>query len=117
MATIDAARAIGLGDEIGSLETGKKADIILVDLARPHMAPFHMPAYRVACFANGNDVSTVIVDGKVLMRDRKVLSIDETKAIEAAHREAELLFDRLDIRHMLAMPPNFWKATRYSDRI
>ena len=113
MATIDAARAIGLGDEIGSLETGKKADIILVDLARPHMAPFHMPAYRVACFANGNDVSTVIIDGKVLMRDRKVLSVDESKAVDDAHREAELLVDRLDIRHMLAMPANFWKAAHY----
>ena len=113
MATIDAARSIGLGDEIGSLEIGKKADIILVDLARPHMAPFHMPAYRIACFANGNDVATVIVDGKLLMHERKVLNIDEAKVIDAAHREAELLLDRLDIRHMLAMPENFWKATHY----
>ena len=113
MATIDAAQAVGLGNEIGSLEIGKKADIILVDLARPHMAPFHMPAYRVTCFANGNDVTTVIVDGKILMHESKLIHINEEKVVNAAHHEAELLLDRLNIRHMLDMPENFWKSVRY----
>ena len=57
MVTMDAARALGLEKEIGSLEAGKKADIILIDWFRPHMVPMNMPLYRVAYFANGNDVS------------------------------------------------------------
>lgn len=113
MATIDAARALGLEDQVGSLETGKKADIILVDLARPHLAPFHMPAYRVVCFANGNDVDTVIVGGKILMRARKVLSVDEGRIVEAAHLAATQLIERAGLEPMLAIPDNFWGASRY----
>ena len=67
MVTIDAARALSLDDEIGSLEAGKKADIILVDLYKPHLMPLNMPVYRITCFANAADVSTTIVDGRVLM--------------------------------------------------
>jgi len=113
MATIDAAHALGLGDQVGSLEIGKKADVILVDLARPHMAPFQMPAYRVVCFANGNDVETVIVGGKILLRGREVLSVDEAKVVEAAQQAATLLIKRADLQPMLAMPKNFWGASRY----
>lgn len=113
MATIDAARALGLEHDIGSLEAGKKADVILVDLCKPHLVPLHMPLYRIAYFANGNDVDTVIVDGRVLMRGRKVLSVDEPAILDNAHAEAELALERADLRHLLNMPQGVWGQSRY----
>jgi len=113
MATIDAAKALGVDQEVGSLEVGKKANIILVDLSRPHMAPFQMPAYRVVCFANGNDVETVIIAGKVKMKNRIVLSIDEKIIIDNAQEASIKLIERANLQHTLKMPDNFWKSTRY----
>jgi cytosine/adenosine deaminase-related metal-dependent hydrolase len=101
MATIEAARALGLESEIGSLEEGKRADIVLLDLARAHMAPFHMPLHRAACFANGNDVHTVIVGGEVVLEDRRATRVDEAALLAAAHREAELMLDRTGARPLL----------------
>lgn len=112
MCTIDGAKALGLEQEIGSLEIGKKADVVLVDLARPHLYPLHMPVFRLVCFANGNDVSTVIVDGRLLMEDRRVLSIDEGKVLDTAQREAERMLDRGNFRGLLAPLDTFWGHTR-----
>ncbi len=116
MTTVDAARALGLQDEIGALEPGKKADIILVDLWRPHMVPMQMPLYRLAYFANGNDVHTVIVDGRVLMRDRKVLSVNESGILEMAQRESDAAIARTGLGGMLATPPGFWGKTHLPKR-
>lgn len=113
MVTIDAARALGRESEIGSLEVGKKADLILVDLFKPHTYPFHMPLYRVVYFANGNDVDTVIVDGKVLMRGRSVCSVDETGVLEAAQREADLALDRSGLTRLTQMPAGLWGRSHY----
>ena len=115
MCTIDAARALGLEDEIGSLEAGKKADVILVDLRRPHLYPAHMPEFRVTCFANGNDVHTVLVGGKVLLRDRRPLHVDEDAVLDAAQHEAERMIDRLDLRDALETPRMFWRHSRDLD--
>jgi cytosine/adenosine deaminase-related metal-dependent hydrolase len=112
MVTIDAARALGLEDEIGSLEPGKKADIILLDLFRPHLMPLNMPLYRVAYFANGNDVATVLVDGRILMRDRRVLSVDEAEVLELAQREAEAALRRTGLEHLVRTPEGFWGRSR-----
>src|SRR3546814_7215622 len=76
MVTIDAGRALGLEAESGSLEPGKKADVILVDLRRPHLYPFNMPTSRLAYFANGNDVHTVLVDGEVVLDGRRPTRVD-----------------------------------------
>jgi cytosine/adenosine deaminase-related metal-dependent hydrolase len=67
MATIDGARALGLEQEIGSLEVGKKADVILIDLQHPHLYPQHSLPSVLVYQANGSEVDTVIVDGKVLL--------------------------------------------------
>ena len=112
MVTVDAARALGLEKEIGSLEVGKKGDVILVDWMRPHLAPMNMPLYRIAYFANGNDVSTVLVNGKILMRDRKVLTVDEAKVVLDADREATLAIKRAGLDSLLATPKGFWGRTR-----
>lgn len=112
MATIDAARALGMEKELGSLEPGKKADVILIDMFKPHLYPLNMPVYRVVYFANGNDVDTVIVNGEVLMEGRKVRTVNEADVLDLAQREIELALERTKLGHLLAIPPRFWKVTR-----
>lgn len=77
MATIEGARAIGLGDTIGSLEVGKRADLILVDFLRPHLTPAFDIEAALVYSARGADVRDVMVDGRIVMRDRVLLTVDE----------------------------------------
>lgn len=112
MVTVDAARALGLEKEVGSLEVGKKADLILVDWWRPHLVPMHMAPYRIALFANGNDVHTVIVDGRILMRNRQVLSVSEDSVLTMAQREADAAIRRTGLDSLMRLPKGFWGATR-----
>jgi 5-methylthioadenosine/S-adenosylhomocysteine deaminase len=98
LATIGGARALGLGDEIGSLEAGKRADVIVVRLDSLHSTP--RPADLISALvysAQACDVSTVIIDGSIVMRDRKLLTLDERQVIEEANREAALLMTRAGI--------------------
>ncbi|MCT7664884.1 amidohydrolase family protein [Shinella kummerowiae] len=117
MCTIDAARVLGLDAEVGSLEPGKKADVILVDLRRPHLYPAHMPEFRVTYFANGNDVHTVLVGGKVLLRDRQPVHVDQDAVLDAAQRAADRMIDRLGLRDALETPRMFWGHSRDHDLI
>lgn len=88
MATIEAARAIGLGDRIGSLEPGKRADLIILDLEAPHLVPM-FDVYAELVYALGReDVATVLVEGRVLVRDRKALTVDLGECLEAVRRIA-----------------------------
>ena len=116
MVTVDAARALGLEREVGSLEVGKKADLILVDWWRPHLVPMQMAPYRIALFANGNDVHTVIVDGRVLMRNRQVLSVSEDSVLAMAQREADAAIRRTGLDSLTRLPEGFWGATRLPKR-
>jgi 5-methylthioadenosine/S-adenosylhomocysteine deaminase len=116
MCTINGAKALGLEKEIGSLEIGKKADVILVDLRRPHLYPANMPAFRVIYFANGNDVDTVIVDGRVVLEARKATEVNEDEILDDAQRETELMLERLNLRHLLDMPETFWDV-RVTDQV
>jgi cytosine/adenosine deaminase-related metal-dependent hydrolase len=111
MVTIDAARGLGLGDEIGSLEVGKKADVITVDLTAPHMVPANMPVARVVYFANGQDVLDVVVDGRVLMRDRACAHLDAAEIAEAANRETAAMLARSGLAQMAVEDPG-WGLTR-----
>jgi 5-methylthioadenosine/S-adenosylhomocysteine deaminase len=94
MATIYGARALGLEDEIGTLEKGKKADIILVNLKAPEMVPNIRPISHLVYSATGAMVDTVIIDGKIIMEGRKVRTIDEEKVLELAQKASERLVDR-----------------------
>ncbi len=101
MATIEGARAIGLGNEIGSLETGKKADIILVDLDRPTMTPVLRRPVRnivpnLVLSANGTEVSMSIIDGKVVHENGTLLTFDERESLAFAQRAAEELSEAAD---------------------
>ena len=113
MVTIDAARTLGLEREIGSLEAGKKADIILVDLFKPHLMPLNMPVHRVTCFANGADVCTTIVNGRILMADRNVTTVDESEVMERAQIAADRMVARTGLAPLLVAPATLWNAAHY----
>ena len=84
MATIDGARAIHMEKEIGSLEAGKKADIILISLNEPNAVPMYDIYAQIAYSLKGNDVRTVIIGGKVVMQDHLLLTVDERKVMDKA---------------------------------
>ncbi|AXG81748.1 amidohydrolase [Streptomyces paludis] len=81
MATIEGARALGLGDELGSLEAGKRADLVVLDLAAPHLRPLHDPWSTLAYAAHSSDVRDTVVDGRVLLRDRVLGPWDEAEVL------------------------------------
>lgn len=99
MVTIDAAKCVGWDDEIGSLETGKKADVITVNMKQPHLAPMNKNMYidRLVYSAVGSDVSDVIVDGKYIMKSRNVLLVDEMSIIDEANDESLATIKRAGI--------------------
>jgi len=99
MATINGAIALGLEKEIGSLEAGKKADIVLVDLKKPHLTPLHNVVSHLVYSAVGGDVDTTIVDGKILMQNTEVLVLDEDKVLDQAQKTSDDLLAR-------------WRATK-----
>ena len=84
MATIDGARALHMEKEIGSLEVGKKADLILISLDEPNAVPMYDVYAQIAYSLKGSDVETVVIGGRVVMRDRKLLTVDEPAALEKA---------------------------------
>ena len=86
MATINGARTLGLEKKIGSLEKGKQADIITVNLNKPHLTPIYNPYSHLAYCVNGEDVNDVIINGKVVMRNREVKTIDEEKVLAEARK-------------------------------
>jgi 5-methylthioadenosine/S-adenosylhomocysteine deaminase len=84
MATLGGAKVVGLEKEIGSLEVGKKADIIILDLNRPHLQPIYNIISHLVYSATGADVRDVIIDGKLIMQDRKLLTLDEEIILQKA---------------------------------
>jgi 5-methylthioadenosine/S-adenosylhomocysteine deaminase len=87
MATIDGARALGLAEQLGTLEAGKRADLIVLDLNAPHLRPLHDPWSTLAYAAHSADVRDTVVDGRVLMRDRMLRTLD----VEAVIAKLEAL--------------------------
>ena len=98
MATVRGARAMGMGSEIGSIEAGKKADLVLIDLKKPHLTPFRDVVSNIVYSAMGSDVDTVMVDGKLLLRHGKVLTLDEERIVGEAQRRQDELISRSGVR-------------------
>jgi 5-methylthioadenosine/S-adenosylhomocysteine deaminase len=94
MATIDGAKALGLDSEIGTLETGKKADLSAVRLNRLHSTPSSNIVSSLVYSAEADDVDTVIIDGELVMNDGKLSTINEAETIALAKVEAEKLMER-----------------------
>lgn len=97
MATINGAKAMGLQNELGSIEIGKKADIIIVDLKNYHAVPIHSPTSAAVWATTGSDVKTVIVDGKLIMENRRVLTLNEEKILEEAQERARKVLQKANI--------------------
>jgi 5-methylthioadenosine/S-adenosylhomocysteine deaminase len=95
MATIDGARALGLGDETGSIEQGKRADLALINLDRIHTTPRPDVISTIVYSATASDVETVLIDGRVVMRDRELTTMNEREVIESARAQAEKLASAL----------------------
>lgn len=87
-ATIGGAKVLGLEKRIGSLEKGKRADLILIDLNRPHLVPFYNVYSELVYATNGADVETVIIEGRIVMQNRKLLTLDEDTVMQEAKKLA-----------------------------
>src|SRR6266851_5515180 len=84
MATIDGAKALHMEKEIGSLEVGKKADIVLISLDEPNAVPMYDVYAQLASALKGSDVETVVIGGRVVMRERKLLTVKEEEVLQKA---------------------------------
>ncbi len=84
MATIDGAKAIGLEDRIGSIEPGKEADLIILDSMKPHLVPMYNPMSQITYAVCGSDVRDVVIGGKVVVRNHRLLTLDLNDVLEKA---------------------------------
>ena len=96
MATIESARTIGLGDEIGSLEPGRKADLIMIDMSHPALSPVILSPVRnivpnLVYSAKGSEVEMSVIDGKIVMENYTVLTVDEKEAVREAQAAASAM--------------------------
>jgi 5-methylthioadenosine/S-adenosylhomocysteine deaminase len=97
LATIEGARTLGLEQEIGTIEEGKRADIVILNLKQLHCAPAPDPISTIVYAAKSSDVETVIIDGQIVMRNRELQTLDEEEVIAAARREYTALIERAGI--------------------
>ncbi|AFC27684.1 amidohydrolase family protein [Paenibacillus mucilaginosus] len=95
LATKNGARAVGRGHDLGSLEAGRKADVVIVDLQKAHIAPVHRCSSALVYNANGNDVDTVIVDGRVVVERGRCTLVDEDEVLRRAQARVDRLRERL----------------------
>jgi len=95
MATIEGARALGLADRIGSLEPGKAADIIIIDTRKPHLTPLYHPASHLVYAVRGGDVQTTIINGRVVMENRELLTLDRESVMRGVHQLAAAIREQI----------------------
>ena len=88
MATINGARTLGMEKSIGSIEVGKRADLVIVSTANARLTPLYDPVSHLVYAVHGDDVRTVMVNGRVVMRDRKMLTLDEAAVLAEARKLA-----------------------------
>jgi len=91
MATIEGAKVLGLEDKIGSIEVEKCADMIILDMKKPHLTPLYNYYSQIVYSASGSDVSTVIIDGKILMKERRLLNMDIYDIMERVRKIADAI--------------------------
>jgi 5-methylthioadenosine/S-adenosylhomocysteine deaminase len=89
MATKGGAAALGMTQVLGSLEPGKKADLIVIDLNQPHLTPMYEPCSHLVYAARGADVRDVVIDGSIIMRQRRLLDVDEQEVMAKVREIAE----------------------------
>jgi 5-methylthioadenosine/S-adenosylhomocysteine deaminase len=94
MSTINGASSLGLENEIGSIEVGKKADLVLLDMKTPQLTPLRNPISHLVYAANGGNVDTVLCNGAVLMKNRKLQSLNEVEVLEIAENASDDLLSK-----------------------
>lgn len=112
MATIDGYKVLGLDKELGSVEAGKKADLITVNLLQPHLYPLDMLVYRLVYNATGSDVADVTVSGRLVMQERKLLTIDEAQVLDNAQAVYGRFVERANLLAYTKNPDRFWGVSR-----
>jgi 5-methylthioadenosine/S-adenosylhomocysteine deaminase len=104
MATIGGARAIGRSHDLGSLEVGKRADVVLVDLDRPHTVPVTDPVSNLVYAANSSNVDTVLIDGRIVLCDGRATTVDEAAILAEARAAAARIAGRITPAHRARWP-------------
>ncbi|MBI5582461.1 MAG: amidohydrolase [Deltaproteobacteria bacterium] len=94
MATTEGAKVLGLGNRVGSLEAGKQADLIFLDLAKPHLIPCYDPFSIIVYSAQGSDVHSVMIAGRMIMENRRILTFDLEEVLERVNRIAQRIVSR-----------------------
>jgi 5-methylthioadenosine/S-adenosylhomocysteine deaminase len=97
MATCRGADVLGMSGRIGSLKIGMQADLIIIDTNKPHLTPMYHESSHLVYAANGSDVDTVLINGQVIMENRKLLTIDERNVMTEVRRIAERVKFSLDM--------------------
>jgi 5-methylthioadenosine/S-adenosylhomocysteine deaminase len=105
VATRGSAQVIGLADQIGAIEPGYLADLILVDMNGCHVQPLHSITASLVYATRASDVQTVIVDGKIIMRDRQLLTLNKAEIIEQVNRAMQRLARRVPERRIQVYNP------------
>jgi len=95
MATIDGAKALSWDRQIGSIETGKRADLIIVDIKKPHLTPMYRETSHIVYSMKSADVETVLIDGKLVMENREVKTVNVEETMALAERTKQSLLERL----------------------
>jgi len=98
MATIDGAKVLGLDERIGTLEVGKQADLIVIDFRRPHLAPVYDPISHLVYSARGSDVRHVIVNGKVIVQDSHITTIDINGLLGQVNKTANRIAKEIGLK-------------------
>lgn len=101
MATTNGARALGAENEIGSLEIGKKADFVMFNLKRPEWTPLLNPVSNLVHSACGDSADTVVVDGKIVMEERRLETMNEAEILDMAQKAAEKIVDRVGLQEVV----------------
>lgn len=118
MTTIDAAKCIGMEKEIGSLEVGKRADIIAINLMNPRLMPRINIIDTLVGNAHPTDVDLVLVDGQIVLRDGKAVNVSEEEVLLAAEQEAMETAERATHLHPFAKKKPQWGNTKiYFDEV
>jgi 5-methylthioadenosine/S-adenosylhomocysteine deaminase len=104
MATIGGAAALSLADDIGSIEVGKKADLVLFDTRRPEWRALFNPVNSLVYNADGRSVYTVIIDGKVVVEGHRALFVDEWELIQKVQVIGEALLSRTGVSYPSRWP-------------
>lgn len=100
MATINGAKALGMEQEIGSLEKGKKADVIMLDMGGVEWIPVHNPIQNLIYSGTGHSVQTVIIDGRIVMEDREIKTVDEEKTLAECQKTSAAMLKKAGVNPM-----------------